>query len=65
MTTSIDVARPARQGRVLNVWTPEDKAFWEKEGEAIADTVDAPEPSTRVRRTSVKYIQMSETHTTP
>jgi len=36
MTTTVNVARPAKQGRVLNVWTPEDKAFWEKEGEAIA-----------------------------
>jgi NNP family nitrate/nitrite transporter-like MFS transporter len=26
----------ARQGRVLNLWTPEDKNFWEREGEAIA-----------------------------
>jgi len=24
------------RGRVLRIWTPEDKAFWEKEGEAIA-----------------------------
>jgi len=36
MTASVDIARPATQGRVLTVWTPEDKAFWEKEGEAIA-----------------------------
>jgi NNP family nitrate/nitrite transporter-like MFS transporter len=28
------VAQP--RGRVLKIWTPEDKAFWEKEGEAIA-----------------------------
>jgi NNP family nitrate/nitrite transporter-like MFS transporter len=27
--------RPPR-GRLLTIWTPEDKAFWEKEGEAIA-----------------------------
>ena len=26
----------ARRGRTLQVWTPEDKAFWEREGEAIA-----------------------------
>ena len=26
----------ARQGRTLQIWTPEDKAFWEREGEAIA-----------------------------
>ena len=25
-----------RAGRVLHVWTPEDKAFWEREGEAVA-----------------------------
>lgn len=25
-----------RQGRMLTLWTPEDKAFWEREGEAIA-----------------------------
>lgn len=36
MTAVINVTGPAKQGRVLNVWTPEDKAFWEKEGEAIA-----------------------------
>jgi NNP family nitrate/nitrite transporter-like MFS transporter len=26
----------ARHGRVLQIWKPEDKAFWEREGEAIA-----------------------------
>ena len=26
----------ARQGRVLTLWTPEDKAFWEAEGQAVA-----------------------------
>jgi len=25
-----------RRGRTLDIWTPEDKAFWEREGEAIA-----------------------------
>ncbi|HEY9447744.1 MAG TPA: nitrate/nitrite transporter, partial [Burkholderiales bacterium] len=25
------------QGRVLTIWTPEDKAFWEREGKAIAN----------------------------
>ena len=25
-----------RKGRLLTLWTPEDKAFWEREGEAIA-----------------------------
>jgi NNP family nitrate/nitrite transporter-like MFS transporter len=35
MTTT--VPRPASsRGRVLHIWTPEDKAFWEKEGDAIA-----------------------------
>ncbi|WP_312757213.1 NarK family nitrate/nitrite MFS transporter [Pulveribacter sp.] len=28
-------ARP-RQGRLLTFWTPEDKHFWEREGEAVA-----------------------------
>lgn len=28
-------ARP-RQGRLLTFWTPEDKQFWEREGEAVA-----------------------------
>ena len=26
----------ARQGRLLHIWTPEDKQFWEREGEAVA-----------------------------
>ena len=26
-----------RRGRVLTIWTPEDKAFWEREGKAIAN----------------------------
>jgi NNP family nitrate/nitrite transporter-like MFS transporter len=36
MTTAVQGGRPAKQGRVLHIWTPEDKAFWEREGEAIA-----------------------------
>ncbi|HEX7640443.1 MAG TPA: NarK family nitrate/nitrite MFS transporter [Burkholderiaceae bacterium] len=36
MTASLSGARPARKGRTLTVWTPEDKAFWEREGEAVA-----------------------------
>ncbi|MEJ8839684.1 MFS transporter [Ramlibacter sp. AN1133] len=32
-TTHVPAARP---GRTLTIWTPEDKAFWEREGEAIA-----------------------------
>ena len=31
------IAVPARRGRVLTIWTPEDKAFWEREGKAIAN----------------------------
>ena len=27
---------PSTRGRVLKVWTPEDKAFWEQQGKAIA-----------------------------
>lgn len=33
--TAADATR-ARPGGVLHVWTPEDKAFWAREGEAIA-----------------------------
>ena len=33
--TAADAGR-ARPGSVLQVWTPEDKAFWAREGEAIA-----------------------------
>jgi MFS transporter, NNP family, nitrate/nitrite transporter len=33
--TTATVSIP-RRGRVLHLWTPEDKTFWEKEGEAIA-----------------------------
>ena len=29
-------ATPARQGRLLTLWTPEDKQFWAREGEAVA-----------------------------
>lgn len=36
MTTTATEASQGRKGRVLHVWTPEDKAFWEREGEAIA-----------------------------
>ncbi|NCT96471.1 MAG: NarK family nitrate/nitrite MFS transporter [Comamonadaceae bacterium] len=34
MSTSTRATAPT--GRVLTIWTPEDKAFWEREGEAIA-----------------------------
>ncbi|HJV62686.1 MAG TPA: nitrate/nitrite transporter, partial [Albitalea sp.] len=36
MTTHIATAPRAHRGRVLTIWTPEDKAFWEREGEAVA-----------------------------
>ena len=35
MTTTTTTAAP-RKGRVLDIWNPEDKAFWAQEGEAIA-----------------------------
>lgn len=35
ITTTPEVAL-GRKGRTLTVWTPEDKAFWEREGEAVA-----------------------------
>ena len=34
-TPSTTVVR-ARPGTVLTLWTPEDKKFWEQQGEAIA-----------------------------
>ena len=33
-----DTTTAAKPGRVLTVWTPEDKAFWEQEGRAIANS---------------------------
>ena len=36
MSNSTAVASGRRQGRVLTLWTPEDKSFWQREGEAIA-----------------------------
>src|SRR5512134_111385 len=36
MIMSTTVAPVPRRGRVLSIWQPEDKAFWEREGEAIA-----------------------------
>ena len=35
-TSSGTSSQGSRPGRVLTVWTPEDKHFWEREGEAIA-----------------------------
>ena len=37
MTTTAAGAPKRRGGRVLTVWTPEDKAFWAREGQAIAN----------------------------
>ncbi|HET6789496.1 MAG TPA: MFS transporter, partial [Aquabacterium sp.] len=36
MSTTTTSARSARPGSTLTVWTPEDKAFWETQGQAIA-----------------------------
>jgi len=36
MVTSVVANPPVRHGRVLTIWTPEDKAFWERQGEGIA-----------------------------
>mgnify|MGYP001255428543 CR=1 FL=1 len=35
MSTST-IGSPGRRGRTLTIWTPEDKSFWEREGEAVA-----------------------------
>ena len=37
MTTDVVNEHPGkpRRSRLLTIWTPEDKAFWEKEGEAM------------------------------
>ncbi|MBN9402841.1 MAG: nitrate/nitrite transporter, partial [Burkholderiales bacterium] len=32
-----DASPKARRGRLLTVWTPEDRAFWAREGNAIAN----------------------------
>jgi NNP family nitrate/nitrite transporter-like MFS transporter len=36
MSAVLPTSSGAKRGRILKVWTPEDKQFWEKEGEAIA-----------------------------
>ncbi len=36
MSTPLAAAPPPRTSRILSVWAPEDKLFWEREGEAIA-----------------------------
>lgn len=35
-TTSASGTHTAHAGRTLTIWTPEDKAFWEREGDAVA-----------------------------
>ncbi len=37
MAQNPNTATGSRKGRLLTVWTPEDKAFWEREGSAIAN----------------------------
>ncbi len=37
-TASTTPGVPGRPGRVLTVWTPEDKEFWKNQGQAIAAT---------------------------
>ncbi|MFA7436786.1 NarK family nitrate/nitrite MFS transporter [Castellaniella sp.] len=37
MRPTPDASPPARRGRLLTVWTPEDRAFWIREGSAIAN----------------------------
>ena len=36
MNKSTTAPTPARPGSTLHIWTPEDKTFWEAEGQAIA-----------------------------
>ncbi|MCC7080877.1 MAG: NarK family nitrate/nitrite MFS transporter [Burkholderiales bacterium] len=36
MTVPATTRAAAKRGRVLTIWTPEDKAFWEREGNALA-----------------------------
>ncbi|WP_395699966.1 MFS transporter [Aquabacterium sp.] len=36
MNATLAAAPNGRRGRMITVWTPEDKAFWEREGEAVA-----------------------------
>ncbi len=36
MNVVVTATPPPRRGRVLTIWTPEDKAFWSQQGEAIA-----------------------------
>jgi hypothetical protein len=36
LTMSANQHSSGRQGRLLTIWAPEDKSFWEREGEAIA-----------------------------
>jgi MFS transporter, NNP family, nitrate/nitrite transporter len=36
-TPALKIPGRVAAGRVLNIWTPEDKAFWEREGKAVAN----------------------------
>ncbi|HRO83114.1 MAG TPA: nitrate/nitrite transporter, partial [Alicycliphilus denitrificans] len=36
MSANSATQRDGRAGRLLTLWTPEDKQFWEREGEAVA-----------------------------
>ena len=36
MSTNTASSGRGHQGRLLTLWTPEDKSFWEREGEAVA-----------------------------
>jgi MFS transporter, NNP family, nitrate/nitrite transporter len=36
-TPALKIPGRVGAGRVLNIWTPEDKAFWEREGKAVAN----------------------------
>src|SRR5262252_774302 len=37
MSTQAAARPPKTPSRLLQIWTPEDKAFWEREGKAIAE----------------------------
>src|SRR6185369_13899089 len=36
LTMATVTTAPIPRGKVLHIWTPEDKSFWEREGEAVA-----------------------------
>ncbi|HEY7760715.1 MAG TPA: MFS transporter, partial [Burkholderiales bacterium] len=37
LDTAAEPRREGKRGRVLTLWTPEDRAFWQREGQAIAN----------------------------